>query len=385
MNARGRRRVMAVAGALGLGAALWGPASALAHSQLINPPSRDGVDANLNAPPCGLGGATRVGPQVDLTPGSTFTVTWNERIAHPPETFDINFSSAGNTTGFVPLKLGIAPGALGNQSTEVPLPNQETNEGTLQLVQNGSPAGTATYYSCANVRLVTPRVSIDDVQVTAGGTATFTISIPSVRGDDVTVNYATSNGTATAGSGFQAAQGTATIKAGTTSALVTVPTLANPTATGPQTFTVGLSGPPSVIFTKVTGTGTITQTAVADTTPPSLVMPRVLTVRLPGRGALVSFSVSAQCSENCRLASRLLLSRKVAKGLGIRARAATVQVGAGTASLTALKAGRVRVRLTTAAKKAFKSVRRLQLTLTTVATDASGNRGTVSTKVTLRR
>jgi len=385
MNARGRRRVMALAGAVALVAALWGPASALAHSKLTSPPSRDDFDANVNSPPCGLGGATRVGPSVDLTPGSTFTVTWAERIAHPPETYDISFSLAGDVTGFQPLMTGIASTGVGSQSAQVVLPNQETNEGTMQLVQNGTPVIGGTYYSCANVRLVTPRVSIDDVQVTAGGTATFTISIPSVRGDDVTLNYATSNGTATAGSGFQAAQGTATIKAGTTSALVTVPTLANPTATGPQTFTVGLSGPPSVIFTKATGTGTITQTAVADTTPPSVVMPRVLTVRLPGRGALVSFSVPATCSENCTLTSRLVLSRKVAKGLGIRAKAATVQVGAGTASLTAVKAGRVRVRLTTAAKKAFKSVRRLQLTLTTVARDASGNRRTVTTRVTLRR
>src|SRR5438093_10167714 len=140
MNVRGRRRVMTVAGAVALVAALWGPTSALAHSKLTSPPSRDDFDANLNTPPCGIGGATRVGPQVDLTPGSTFTVTWAERIAHPPETYDINFSSAGNTTGFAPLKTGIASTGVGTQSTDVVLPNEETNEGTLQLVQNGSPA-----------------------------------------------------------------------------------------------------------------------------------------------------------------------------------------------------------------------------------------------------
>ncbi|HJZ60943.1 MAG TPA: DUF6595 domain-containing protein, partial [Miltoncostaeaceae bacterium] len=346
-----------------MGVALWVPTSAFAHSKLTSPASRDNFDGNLNTGPCGAGGATRVGPSVDLTPGATYTVTWAESIAHPPETYDLNFSTAGDTTGFVPLMTGIASTGVGSQSVQVVLPNQETDNGTMQLVQNGSPAGLATYFSCANVRLVTPRVSIDDVQVGAGGTATFTISIPAARGDDVTVNFATANGTASAGAGFQATQGTATIKAGTTSALVTVPTLGGPAATG--TFAVNLSGPPSVIFTKGTGTGTIVAANVPDTTPPSLVISRVHTVKL--RATLAAVTVPVTCSEDCTLTSRLVITRKVAKGLGIRAKAATVQVGSATVQLTALKPAQVKVRLTAAAKKAFKSVRKLSLTLTTVA------------------
>src|SRR5262249_13535050 len=116
MNARGRRRVMAIAGAAALGVALWVPTSAFAHSKLTSPASRDNFDGNLNTGPCGVGGATRVGPTVDLTPGSTYTVTWAESIAHPPETYDLNFSTAGDTTGFVPLMTGIASTGVGPQS-----------------------------------------------------------------------------------------------------------------------------------------------------------------------------------------------------------------------------------------------------------------------------
>ena len=66
-----------------------------------------------------------------------------------------------------------------------------------------------------------PRISINDVTVTEGNTGTrpitFTVSLSAAYDVPVTVHYATANGTATAGSDYQAASGTLTIPAGQTS------------------------------------------------------------------------------------------------------------------------------------------------------------------------
>ncbi len=46
---------------------------------------------------------------------------------------------------------------------------------------------------------------------------TFTLQLSAIQADDVTVNYATRDGSATAGVDYVAASGTATINAGNTS------------------------------------------------------------------------------------------------------------------------------------------------------------------------
>ena len=52
----------------------------------------------------------------------------------------------------------------------------------------------------------------------AGGALTFTVSLSVVSGAQVTVGYATENGTATAGADYDAASGTLTFPAGSTEA-----------------------------------------------------------------------------------------------------------------------------------------------------------------------
>ena len=74
----------------------------------------------------------------------------------------------------------------------------------------------------------TPSLSINDVSYTesgTGGNATFTVTLSEASAQEVTVNYASSNNTATAGSDYTAASGTVTIAAGATSATFNVPVL----------------------------------------------------------------------------------------------------------------------------------------------------------------
>src|SRR5207249_1084820 len=71
-----------------------------------------------------------------------------------------------------------------------------------------------------------PSLSINDVTITEGNTGTramtFTVSLSAAFNQTVTVSYATADGTATAGSDYQAAGGTLTIPAGQTSGTITV-------------------------------------------------------------------------------------------------------------------------------------------------------------------
>jgi hypothetical protein len=74
----------------------------------------------------------------------------------------------------------------------------------------------------------------------------------------VTVNYATANGTATAGSDYQAKSGSVTFAPGETTKTITIVVNGDKTAESNETFFVDLFGPSSnALFGVARGTGTI--------------------------------------------------------------------------------------------------------------------------------
>ena len=84
---------------------------------------------------------------------------------------------------------------------------------------NASAVGTATLTDNDAI----PAISINDVTVNEGaGTATFTVTLSNPSASTVTVNYATSGGTATAGVDYGQASGTLTFAPGTTTQAVAV-------------------------------------------------------------------------------------------------------------------------------------------------------------------
>ena len=104
-----------------------------------------------------------------------------------------------------------------------------------------------------------PVVSIDDVTVTEGGNAQFTVSLDKVWSSDVTVDWTTANGSATAGSdytGVSTAQ-TLTIAAGQSSATITVPTTDDSIDEPDETFTVTLSNPVNATLGDASGEATV--------------------------------------------------------------------------------------------------------------------------------
>ena len=107
----------------------------------------------------------------------------------------------------------------------------EANETATITLSNASNASISD--STATLTITdddaTPSLSIADVTAGNENAANqhFTVSLSAVSGRDVTVDYATSNGTATAGADYTATSGTLTISAGSTTGTFNVPVLAD--------------------------------------------------------------------------------------------------------------------------------------------------------------
>ena len=123
------------------------------------------------------------------------------------ETFSVTLSNPGGG------------GTLGSPSAAVVTIREDDVAGTVQF-------GSATY-----------SVSED------GGSATITVTRTGGSASGVTVHYATSNGTATAGADYTAVSGTLTFAANETSKTITVPIQDDTLMEGDETFSVTLSNP----------------------------------------------------------------------------------------------------------------------------------------------
>ena len=89
--------------------------------------------------------------------------------------------------------------------------------------------------------------------------ATFTVTLaPPNATQAVTVNYATANGSATAGSDYVAANGTLTFDPSVTSRTISVAISGDTTFEPNETFVVNLSQPVNAVIGDAQGTGTIT-------------------------------------------------------------------------------------------------------------------------------
>ena len=130
---------------------------------------------------------------------------------------------------------------------------------TITLTGQASASIDAADFSFNAATIKTIQVSINDVTVTEGGVAQFTIELNAVSGKDISVTWATSDGTATDGSDYtgQSSQ-TLTIAAGQQSATVDVQTAGDSLDEDDETFTVTLSNPTNATLGDDTGEATIT-------------------------------------------------------------------------------------------------------------------------------
>jgi probable HAF family extracellular repeat protein len=135
-----------------------------------------------------------------------------------------------------------------------------------QIVGNG-PYDPMGWYSPYRAFLLTPQsaatplLTLGDVTVTEGNNGTraasFTVTLSAASSQSVTVAYGTENGTAFAGTDYQAASGALTFAPGETSKTVPVPVIGDRVPEPNETFVVNLSGATNAFIADGQGVGTI--------------------------------------------------------------------------------------------------------------------------------
>ena len=135
------------------------------------------------------------------------------------------------------------------------------------FVVNGVPVGQ-------NPTTVLPKASVADATVTEGSSGSknlvFTVTLDKASTTPVTIAYATSNGTASAGSDYTAKSGTVTFAAGVTSQQISVPVLGDTAVESNETLTLTLSNPTGATIADGSAVGTITNDDVAPVVPPKV-------------------------------------------------------------------------------------------------------------------
>ena len=213
---------------------------------------------------------------VTLSPASAKTVTVNYATADGTAAAGTEYTSASNTLTFTP--------GITTQNISVTIADDTADEEDKTYNVNLSGAVNASITGSTGLGTITdddaePALSIDDVSVAeAAGNAQFTVTLSPASAKTVTVNYATADGTAIAGTEYTSASNTLTFTPGITTQNISV-TIANDTADEEdKTYNVNLSGAVNASITGSTGLGTITD----DDAEPSLTINDVSVVEAAG-------------------------------------------------------------------------------------------------------
>jgi hypothetical protein len=223
------------------------------------PPTLSINDVSLTEGNSGTKNATFT---VNLSEASTQSVSVNYATANDTAIAGSDYTAKSGTLNF-------SPGQTSKTFT-VPILGDTLDEANETFKVNLSQANNATIADGQGVGTIidnddsTPvlsQLSINDVSVTEGdsGTknATFTVNLSAPSSQSVSVNYATANDTAIAGSDYTAKSGTLSFNPGQTSKTFTVPILGDTTVEGNETFKVNLSQATNATIGDSQGVGTI--------------------------------------------------------------------------------------------------------------------------------
>ena len=214
-------------------------------------------------------GATDFDFTVSLSPASEIEVTVDYATADGTASAGTDYRAASGELRFAPgeTEKTVSVSVLGDQRPEV----DETFTLTLS-----SPVNVEIDRAEATGTIVnddTALASIADARMDEGDSGMadldFTVSL-SVAGDlEVTVSYATADGTASAGADYQATSGELRFAPGETEQTVSVPVLGDLRPEVDETFTVALSNPVNAETDRAQATGTIVnddtaQASIAD-------------------------------------------------------------------------------------------------------------------------
>ncbi|HEX2060134.1 MAG TPA: IPTL-CTERM sorting domain-containing protein [Thermoanaerobaculia bacterium] len=214
----------------------------------------------------GNAGTTNFVFTVSLAPASGQTVTVDYATSGLEATSGVDFQPASGTLTFNP---GVTTQQITVQVAGDTL--DEANERFNVILAN--PNANATIADNTGLGTIndddTSSIVINDVTLAEGNAGTtsfvFDVTITPASEQTITVDYATQNGTAIAGSDFTATSGTLTFTPGSITRQITVPVIGDTTLEPDETFAVVLSNAPLATLADNSGTGTIlTDDLVAD-------------------------------------------------------------------------------------------------------------------------
>ena len=210
----------------------------------------------------GSSGTSNLGFTVTLSKAATSTVTVKYATSNGTATAGQDYTAGSGTITFSAGQTSktVNVAVIGDTTVEP----DETFTVTLSSPSGATVSRATVTGTISNDDVTTPQtptIAISDASIAEGdsGTATmaFTLSLSSASSNAVTVDYATSNGTATAGLDYNSTSGTVTFAPGVTSQLVNVGVIGDTTDESDETFTVTLSAPSGATIADATGTGTI--------------------------------------------------------------------------------------------------------------------------------
>jgi chitinase len=199
---------------------------------------------------------------VTLSAAAAGTVTVAYFTADGTATAGSDYVAASGTLSFAPgetsktLQVTVKGDTAveGNETFTVRLA-----DATGATLVDGSATGTLTNDDAAPAL---PALSVADVAMREGDSGTaelmFVVTLDKAATGPVTVNYATANGTASAGSDYEALTGTLTFAAGETSKMVHVVVNGDTTAEANETLALTLSGATGATIADATAVGQIT-------------------------------------------------------------------------------------------------------------------------------
>jgi photosystem II stability/assembly factor-like uncharacterized protein len=162
------------------------------------------------------------------------------------------------------LQAGALPSGLRLEAATGAISGQPQQTGLFAFTAQVSDAGSRTGKKALSIEILpadTPRMTIADVSITEGNAgstnAVFTVSLSAAAGRDVSVSYATADGTAQGGSDYTATTGRLTIAARATSGTIAVPVRGDATPETNEIFFVNLSSPTGAALDDTQAVGTI--------------------------------------------------------------------------------------------------------------------------------
>jgi uncharacterized repeat protein (TIGR01451 family) len=171
--------------------------------------------------------------------------------------------TCSQSAGVVTCNLGTISGGTNATITLVVVPTTAgttiTNLATVSRAEVDPYLGNNL--ATATTVVTTPAISIGDASVVEGNVGTtslvFAVTLVAPSAQTITVNYATTDGSATAGSDYYATNGVLTFPPGTTNESLTVTVIGDTTVETDETLCVDLSNPDNGTLGRSQGVGTI--------------------------------------------------------------------------------------------------------------------------------